>query len=188
LGVPAMKRLPVLAHLSADPVGDRYCHCPESKEKTLWHLIWLQVWDATLTCERAGPLVGLSDVHACTVLKRWNAGGPDGLADGRKGNKSTGKLTVPQQAEAFDALQKEPPDRGLWSRPKFARYVRDRWGSRCAPRPAGGGCGSSASGSSCPARGTRRRPVRPSSGGGFDGLESTLAELRRADPTGRVVV
>ena len=75
----SMKRLPVVAHLSADAVGRRYRTCPDPKEKTRWHLIWLLLRSGEpLSCERAGPLVGLSDVYARTVLKRWNAHGPDG--------------------------------------------------------------------------------------------------------------
>lgn len=128
-----MKRLPVQAHLSADEVGDRYRHCPDPKEKTRWHLVWLLSRDDTLTCERAGPRVGLSDTHARTVLKRWNASGPDGLGDGRKRTGTAGKLTATQQAEAFDALRQEPPDGGLWSGPKLARYARDRWGVEVCP-------------------------------------------------------
>jgi transposase len=128
-----MKRLPVHAHLSVDDVGHRYRQCPDPKEKTRWHLVWLLLRDDALTCERAGPLVGLSDTHARTVLKRWNAGGPDGLADGRKTNRSAGKLTAAQQAETLDALQTEPPDGGLWSGPKLARYARDRWGVEVCP-------------------------------------------------------
>ena len=129
-----MKRLFVTAHLPADQVGDRYRHCPNSKEKTRWHLVWLLLQAPTLTCERAGPLVGLSGTHARTVLKRWNARGPDGLADGRTGNRSAGKLTPAQQAEAFDALNGEPPDGGLWSGPKLARYARERWGVEVCPQ------------------------------------------------------
>lgn len=34
-----------------------------------------------------------------------------------------------------------------------------------------------------PAPGTRRRPPRTSSGGGFDGLATFLADLRQSDPT-----
>ena len=128
-----MKRLPVIAHLPADEVCHRYRHCPDPKEKTRWHLVWLLLRDAALTCERAGPLVGLSDTHARTVLKRWNAHGPDGLIDRREGNGSTGTLTPARQAEAFDALQREPPDGGLWSGPKLARYARDRWGVEVCP-------------------------------------------------------
>jgi transposase len=128
-----MKRLPVVAHLSAAEVGVRYRSCSDPKEKTRWHLVWLLLRDETLSCERAGPLVGLSDVHARTLLKRWNARGPDGLADRRRANTSPGKLTPERQAEVYDALQKESPDGGLWSGPKLARYVCDRWGVEVCP-------------------------------------------------------
>ena len=128
-----MRRLPVTAHLPADEVGHRYRRCPDPQEKTRWHLIWLLVRDDALTCERAAPLVGLSDTHARTVLKRWNARGPAGLTDGRRANRSAGKLTASQQAEAFDALQKGPPDGGVWSGPKLARFARDRWGVEVCP-------------------------------------------------------
>ncbi len=128
-----MRRLPVTAHLSADEVGGRYRRCTDPKEKTRWHLIWLLVRDDALACERAGPLVGLSDTHARTVLRRWNADGPNGLTDRRQANRSAGKLTAPQQAEAFEALQREPPDGGRWSGPKLARYARDRWGVGVCP-------------------------------------------------------
>ena len=130
---PSMKRLPVVAHLSADEVGVRYRSSSDAQEKTRWHLVWLLLRDETLSCERAGPLVGLSDAHARTLLKRWNARGPDGLADHRRANKSPGKLTADRQAEVYDALQGEPPDGGLWSGPKLARYVRDRWGVEVCP-------------------------------------------------------
>jgi transposase len=88
---------------------------------------------APLSCEQAAPLVGLSDVHARAILRRWNAHGPDGLADRRKANKGQGRLTAQQQAELYDALQREPPDGGLWSGPKVAAYARDRFGVRAHP-------------------------------------------------------
>jgi len=130
-----MKRLPVIAHLPLKEVGRRYRNCPDPKEKTRWQLIWLLLrTDAPLSCEQAAPLVGLSDVYARVVLKRWNAHGPAGLADRRKSNKSQGKLTAAQQAELFDTLRQEPPDGGLWSGPKVAAYVRDRWGIVVCPQ------------------------------------------------------
>src|SRR6516165_7450971 len=117
-----MKRLPVVAHLPSEEVGRRYRNCPDPKEKTRWHLIWLLLQPGEpLSCERAAPMVGLSDVHARAVLKRWNALGPAGLADRRKLNKSPGKLTPAQLAELYDALRGEAPDGGLWSGPKVAR-------------------------------------------------------------------
>ena len=130
-----MRRLPVVAHLPAEEVCRRYRTCPDPNEKTRWHLVWLLLRPAEpLSCERAAPLVGLSDVYARAVLRRWNAHGPAGLADRRRANKSQGKLTPDQQAELFGALQQEPPDGGLWSGPKVARYVRDRWGIAACPQ------------------------------------------------------
>jgi transposase len=86
-----------------------------------------------LSCEQAAPLVGLSDVYARAVLKRYNAHGPAGLADRRRLNQSPGKLTAPQQAELYEALQQEPPDGGLWTGPKVAAYARDRFGVAAHP-------------------------------------------------------
>jgi transposase len=129
-----MRRLPVIRHRTAGQARAKYRACRHPVEKTRWHLVWLLLRDDTLSCERAGPLVGLSDTRGRGILKRWNAHGPDGLADRRKANKSAGKLTPERQAEAFDALRKEPPDGGLWSGPKLARFVRDRWGVEVCPQ------------------------------------------------------
>jgi transposase len=130
-----MNRLPVVAHLPPAEVGRRYRNCPDPKEKTRWHLLWLLLRPGeSLSCTRAAPLVGLSAVYARAVLRRWNAHGPEGLADRRRHNRSPGKLTAGQLAELYDALQEEPPDGGLWSGPKVAAYVRDHWGVAACPQ------------------------------------------------------
>jgi hypothetical protein len=43
-------------------------------------------------------------------------------------------LTPDQQAALFAALQAGPPDRGLWSGPKVAVYVKDRFGVEVWPQ------------------------------------------------------
>lgn len=130
-----MQRFPVVAHLPVEEVGHRYRTCPDPKEKTRWHLLWLLLRPGEpCSCQRAAPLVGLSDVYARVVLKRWNAQGSAGLADRRRAHKSPGQLTASQQAELFDALRQESPDGGLGSGPKVARYVRDRWGIETCPQ------------------------------------------------------
>jgi hypothetical protein len=69
-----MKRLPVIAHLPPQEVGRRYRNCPDPKEKTRWHLVWLLLRPGEpLSCERAAPLVGLSDVSPAPSS---NAGTP----------------------------------------------------------------------------------------------------------------
>jgi hypothetical protein len=76
----------------------------------------------------------VSVITARAVLKRWNAHGSTGLADGRAGNRGEPALTDGQRRELFAALGRRPPDGGQWTGPKVARYVRDRWAVRVAPQ------------------------------------------------------
>jgi transposase len=78
-------------------------------------------------------VVGLSDVTVRAVLHRWNASGPDGLTDARTGNGSEPTLTPRRRDALYAALQDRPPDGGVWTGPKVARYVRGRWGVAVAP-------------------------------------------------------
>jgi transposase len=123
-------RLPIILHLSPADIFRRYRACRRGVEKTHWHLIWLLTRpERPLAPAQAAAEVGLTAVWARAILKRWNAAGPDGLADRRAGVcGGRSKLTTDQQIDLWAALQQPPPDGGLWTGPKVARYVRDRWG------------------------------------------------------------
>jgi transposase len=69
-----------------------------------------------------------------TLLKRWNEYGPEGPADGRKGNGAAPILTPAQQADLDAALRTDPPDGGLWAGPNVARCARDRRGVAVVPQ------------------------------------------------------
>ena len=129
-----MARIPFVRHRTANQIRAKYRACRHPVEKTRWHAIWLLARaDEPRTPARVAALVGLSDITVRAVLHRWNAAGPDGLTDGRKGNGSEPKLTARRRAALYAALQKRPPDGGLWTGPKVARYVRDRWGVAVGP-------------------------------------------------------
>src|SRR5438552_3753891 len=99
-----------------------------------WHAVWLLArTDDPRTPAQVADVVGLSDVTVRAILHRWNAAGPDGLTDRRRGNGSDPKLSPRRRAALYAALQKRPPDGGLWTGPKVARYVRDRWGVTVGP-------------------------------------------------------
>ncbi len=131
----ARPRLPIAPHLSPDEIARRYRACRTGVEKTHWQVLWL------LTRPGASPApaevaarVGLTPAWARTVLKRWNAEGPAGLADRRPArNGGRPKLSDEQQAALFEALQGRPDDGGLWTGPKVAAYARDRWGVTIRP-------------------------------------------------------
>ncbi len=84
--------------------------------------------DQPLSATAAARLVGFAPAWGRAILKRYNTRGPEALTDGRRGNGAAFKLTPQQQAELFAALQKPPLDHGLWSGPKVAAFVRDRFG------------------------------------------------------------
>lgn len=126
----ARSRLPIVPHLTPDEVARRYRTCRRGVEKTHWQVIWLLTrTDPPPTPAAVGHQVGLTPAWVRTILRRWNAEGPDGLADRRAAaNGGHAKLSIDRQLELWAALQQSPPDGGLWTGPKVAAYVRDRWG------------------------------------------------------------
>ena len=129
-----MARIPFVRHRTANQLRQKYRACRHPVEKVRWHAVWLLARaDEPRTPAQVAAVVGLSDVTVRAVLHRWNASGPVGLADGRKENGSAPKLTARRRDALYAALQKRPPDGGVWTGPKVARYVRDRWGITAGP-------------------------------------------------------
>jgi len=130
-----MQRLPVVRHRTPRQAWAKYRSCRHPVEKVRWHLIWLLLrTDEPRTPARAAEAVGVSVITARAVLKRWNDHGPAGLTDRRADNRGRPALTTDQRAELFAAPKRRPPDGGLWTGPKVAAYVRDRWGVRVWPQ------------------------------------------------------
>jgi transposase len=132
-----MRRLPVVRHRTARQAWAKYRSCRHPVEKTRWHAIWLLLrTDEPRTPAQVAAVVGVSVITVRAALKRWNRDGPGGLADGRAANRGKPVLAEDQRAALFAALKRRPPDGGLWTGPKVARYVRDRWGVAVAPQTA----------------------------------------------------
>lgn len=130
-----MQRLPVVRHRTANQARAKYRACRHPIEKVRWHALRpLLRADDPRTPAQVAELVGLSVVTTRAVLHRWNDHGPVGSADRRAANGSKPRLTDAQRAGLFTALKGRPPDGGLWSGPKVAAYVRDRWGVAVRPQ------------------------------------------------------
>jgi transposase len=129
------QRLPFVPHLNPDEIRRRYLGCERPTERTRWHALWLLAdsWPAR-TPDEVAALVGRSGAFVRNVLNRFNASGPDGLADRRRHNKRAGLLSAARRAELLAALKAEPPDGGLWSGPKVAAFARDRFGINVRPQ------------------------------------------------------
>lgn len=129
-----MARIEFVRHRSANQIRAKYRACRHPVEKVRWHAIWLLARaDEPRTPAQVAAVVGLSDVTVREVLHRWNDQGPAGLADRRKGNGADPKLTARRRDALYAALQRRPPDGGLWTGPKVVKYVRDRWGVSAGP-------------------------------------------------------
>lgn len=126
----ARPRLPIAPHLSPDAIASRYRACRDGREKTHWQILWLLTRPGEPpTPAEVAHRVGLTPAWVRTILKRWNAEGPGGLADRRAAaNGGQPKLSDEQRAALFEALQGRPADGGLWTGPKVAAYARDHWG------------------------------------------------------------
>jgi transposase len=116
-------------------IRSKYRSCRHPVEKTRWHAIWLLArTDVTRSPEQVAGVVGLSAVTVRDLLRRWNAHGSDGLTDRRKNNGADPKLTTRRTQALRTALLKRSPDGGLWTGPKVARYVRQRWQVTVRPK------------------------------------------------------
>jgi transposase len=130
-----MRRLSVIRHRTANQAWAKYRACRNTVEKLRWHAIWLLLrTDQPRTPDQVAQVVGVSAVSVRATLHRWNEHGPQGLTDRRATNRGRPTLSESQQAELFAALKKRPPDGGLWSGPKVARYVATRWGVTVRPQ------------------------------------------------------
>jgi transposase len=124
-------RLPVVEHLSHEEIDRRYRSCADAAEKTRWHVLWLVTRpEQALSATAAAKLVGFTPAWGRAIPKRYNARG----RDGRRDNGSGPLLSPDQRTELFTALRAEPPDGGLWSGPKVAAFVKDRFGAEVWPQ------------------------------------------------------
>lgn len=68
------------------------------------------------------------------LVARWNAAGPDGLGDRRRGNGAAPVLDEAGLAALAAALEEEPDDRGVWNGRKVAAWMSARLGRPVSPK------------------------------------------------------
>lgn len=133
-----MTRLPVVPHLTHEEIDPRYRGCSGGAEKSRWHVLWLVARPGQpVSATAAARLVGFTPAWGRATPRRYNARGPEALADRRRDNGAGFELTPQQQAELFAALQEPPPDHGPWSGSTVAAFVEDRFGV-ASVKPTGG--------------------------------------------------
>jgi transposase len=69
-------------------------------------------------------ICGYKDDWVQRLVRRYNAGGPDALADGHRRNRGQMLLSEEQIDQLKRAVVDDtPPDGGLWTGPKVAQWI-----------------------------------------------------------------
>jgi hypothetical protein len=127
------KILHVSAHLTDDELRARAEGAEDPDERLRWMAIRQKMQGRSPTliadfCNRKPDWVR-------RVVRRYNAEGPDSVADRRVGNGHSPLLDGDGLAALEQALEHEtPPGGGLWNGPKVALWIGARVGERIHPR------------------------------------------------------
>ena len=170
----ARPRLPIALHLPHDEVARRDRAGRDGREKTRWQILWLltRLDHPQTPAAEVAAQVGLTPSWARTILKRWNAEGPAGLADRRKAANGGKPCRPPSSSrprgtralsQGVSAARRRPLDR---TEARGGSSATRRGVVTSATRPAGVGSAASGSRSRSRAPDIRRPPRPPSSGRG----------------------
>ena len=123
------KRIALSGHLSPAELKQRYRTCAEPVERSHWQAIWLLSRpEKNHSCQDVADMLGCSADWIRKLVRRYNADPENGLKDRRRGNGNKPILDEELQRQLGKALEGDPPDHGLWSGPKVARWMSERLG------------------------------------------------------------
>lgn len=127
-------RFSVAAHLGAEELAVRYRAARDPVERSRWQMLWLLVSGRRLG--EVAAVTGYSSRWIREVVKRYNAQGPDVLADQRHRNRGAAPLLeAAGQAALEEALRAPPAEGGRWTGRKTAAWIARRTGrERVAPQ------------------------------------------------------
>ncbi len=127
------KPLTVKTHLSIEEVEARYRQARDPVERSQWQIIWLLAQGKTTKTIR--EVTGYCLAWIRTIAHRYNQDGPQAIGDHRHANPGgTFILSAELQAQLVEALENPPPDAGLWTGPKVARWILVQTGRKVHPQ------------------------------------------------------
>jgi transposase len=95
-------------------------------------MVWLLASGRAL--REVAEVTGYSTRWVREVVRRYNAEGPDGLADRRHANPGAAPLLDADGRQALEAaLAEPPPGGGLWTCARVAAWIADHTGREAVP-------------------------------------------------------
>jgi transposase len=112
----------VADHLSVSALEQQYRSCTDVTAARHVQTIWLLAKGHTIA--EVSATVSFARRWVERLLARYNAHGPQALGDLRRQNGTSPSVLRPDLLEKLkDRLREPPPDGGLWTGPKVARWM-----------------------------------------------------------------
>ena len=112
----------VVDHLSVSELERRFVGCADPVEARHVQVIWLLAQGHTVGATSRVTAFGTRWIEQ--LLERYNASGPDSLADGHRRNGPKPRLLTAEVLEVVRLrLAEAPPDGGVWSSRKVADVI-----------------------------------------------------------------
>lgn len=129
-------RFGVADHLGLEGLTARYRAARDPVERGRWQMVRLLVAGRSLA--EVADVTGYSTRWVRAVVRRYNADGPDGLADRRHANPGAAPLLDADGRQALEAALDDPPaEGGRWTCAKVAAWIARRTGRERVPTPRG---------------------------------------------------
>lgn len=120
-------RLELKEHLSLKELEARYRSSMEGIERSQWQILWL--YGQYRNADKVAEITAYSAGWVRAVVKRYNQQGAAAVGDLRQHNPGGQYVLDQAQMQALErALEQESPDRGLWTGPKVAQWIRTKSG------------------------------------------------------------
>ena len=117
----------VADHLSVSALEQQYRSCTDVIAARHVQTIWLLAKGHEIAAVSA--TVSFARRWVERLLARYNAGGPQALGDLRRRNRTSPTILKPDLLDKLkDRLREPPPDGGLWTGPKVARWMAGELG------------------------------------------------------------
>jgi transposase len=120
-------RIHLVPHLTTEELGRRYKAMTDGIERSHLQIIWLL--SQGHAAKHVAEITGYSPNWVSEILWRYNDHGVEGLGDGRHDNPGAAPLLTDGDVDQLrDTVSEPPPDGGLWTGRKVARWMAGKLG------------------------------------------------------------
>lgn len=121
------RRTKLEPHLTPDELKQRFRTTKDRSERSHFQVLWL-ISQGKTQAETA-QIVGFCERWVQTLVKRYNAEGPEAMRDRRHEHPGAERALNSEGEQAFAAaLQTRPADLGLWTSKKAAAWINGHTG------------------------------------------------------------